>query len=155
MKNKEKKKGKKKSAGKQKKRDKIKAARGTKPGKIKESTKALRKEILRLTRELQARDDQLNDLRGGHSEMAPVIETTPVNELDELAQSLHESSNAGSISERKKIWERHQYLRTRYEKHLEAGLAKAAARRNADRDLRQRYGDGAGYTEEQLDSILS
>lgn len=150
MKKKEKKKGKNKKAEKLLKRDKIKAAKGKKPGKLKKSTKALRKEIQRLTRELQMRDDHLILLKGAQQD-----ELAAENETDILAQSLHESSDAGSISERKKIWERHQYLRSCYETHLEAGLAKGVARLNADRDLRQRYGDDAGYTEEQLDSILS
>lgn len=151
MKNKEKKKGKKKRAEKLSIKGKSKAGKAAKPGKLKlkASTKALRKEIQRLTQELQERDIQLHALRGGQEIMEPV------NDVEILSQSLHESSNTGSISERKKIWERHQYLRSCYEKHLEAGLAKVAARVSADKDLRQRYGDDAGYTAEQLDSILS
>lgn len=147
---KEKKKAKNKKAEKELKKSRKKAGKEAKPGKLKESTKALRKEIHRLTQELQLKDDQLKALKqGGQADLA--VE----NDLDILSEYLHESSNTGSISERKKIWERHQFLRSRYEAHLEAGQVKAEARRNADRDLRQRYGDEAGYTEEQLDSILS
>jgi len=149
MKNKEKKKGKNKKAEKQLKKGNGKAGKITKPGKLKASTKALRREIQRLTRELQSRDDQLNALMSGQAGL-------PANDdIGLLSQTLHDSSDAGSISERKKIWERHQYLRSCYEKHLEAGLEKVTARHNADQDLRQRYGDDAGYTAEQLDSILS
>ncbi|MCB1867490.1 MAG: hypothetical protein KDI43_02905 [Gammaproteobacteria bacterium] len=154
MKNKEKKKGKNKKEEKllKKGKNKIekKLKKGAKPGKLKESTKALRKEIQRLTQELQARDDQLHQLLEGEQDIVPAV-----TGIDDLSQSLHESSNTGSISERKKIWERHQYLRSCYEQHLEAGLAKQAARLNADKDLRLRYGASAGFTEEQLDSILT
>ena len=149
MKNKGKKKGKNKKAEKQLKKAKNKIEKVAKPAKLKASTKALRKEIQRLTQELQLRDDQLNELRRGPAAIAVT------NDIEDLSQSLHESSNAGSISERKKIWERHQYLRSCYEKHLEAGLEKVAARHSADQDLRDRYGDETGYTAEQLDSILS
>ena len=150
MKSKEKKKGKNKRAEKELKKGKKKAEKVAKPGKLKESAKALRKEIHRLTQELQLKDDQLKALKQGAQ-----ADSAAVNDLDMLADFLHESSDTGSISERKKIWERHQYLRSRYEAHLEAGLLKPAARRSADADLRDRYGDETGYTEEQLDSILS
>jgi len=150
MKNKEKKKGKQKKAEKKLKKGKIKIAASEKPGKLKTSEKALHKEIHRLMLELKSRDEELSELRAGQ-QAAPVAAV----ETDLLTQSLHESSDAGTISERKKIWERHQYLRSSYEKHLEAGLAKPAARISADRDLRERYGDEFGYTEEELDSILS
>lgn len=148
-KKKEKKKGKNKKTEKQLKKGKVKAEKGTKPGKLKESTKALRREIQRLTTELELRDRQLKGLSGGQGDAAPV------SEAQILSERLAESSNTGSISERKKVWERHQYLRSSYEVHLEAGLDKAKARLYADKDLRERYGDDAGYTEEQLDSILS
>ncbi len=149
MSKKEKKKGKNKKAEKQLKREKNKAEKRVKPGKSKASAKALRKEIQRLTSELQARDDQLKALS---SSQEPIV---PLSESQVLAQRLADSSDAGSVSKRKKAWERHQYLRSRYEVHLEAGLEKSSARIGADKDLRQRYGKGAGYTEEQLDSILS
>ena len=149
MSKKEKKKGKNKKADKKLKKGKNKGQKVAKPGKLKESSKALRMEIQRLTNELQIRNDQLQALTRGQ----PEIES--LSEAELLSQSLADSSNAGSISERKKVWERHQYLRSRYEFHLEAGLQKVKARLYADRDLRKRYGDDAGYTEEQLDSILS
>jgi len=156
-KKKEKKKGKNKKAEKQLKKGKLKAEKGAKPGKLKESTKALRLEIQRLKKELELRDNQLKVLVNDQLK-APISgqeELTSMSEAQTLSQRLAESSNAGTISERKKIWERHQYLRSRYEVHLDAGMEKVKARLHADKDLRARYGDDAGYTEEQLDSILS
>lgn len=150
MKNKEKKKGKQKKVDKKLKQAKSKIAKPEKPGKLKTSEKALHKEIHRLMLELKSRDEELNELRAGQ-----LAAPTAAVETEPLAQSLHESSDTGTISERKKIWERHQYLRSSYEKHLEAGLAKPAARFNADKDLRERYGEEFGYSEEDLDSILS
>ncbi|MDH5622837.1 MAG: hypothetical protein OEY74_12215 [Gammaproteobacteria bacterium] len=149
MKGKEKKKGKKKNADKKTGKGKGNAPKGAKSRKLKKLTKALRKEIRQLTRELQERDRRLNELSGSRDA------TATKNAIEASPQGLHDSSGIESVSERKETWERHQYLRLRYEIHLEAGLTKAAARHNADQDLRQRYGDTAGYTTEQLDSILS
>ncbi|MCB1763602.1 MAG: hypothetical protein KDI27_10770 [Gammaproteobacteria bacterium] len=149
-KNKEKKKGKKKSAAKELKITQVKEQKQTKPGKLKESAKALRKEIERLTQELALRDKQLKGLID-----ASRADLELVSEAELLSQRLLDSSHTGSISERKKIWERHQYLRSCYEMHLAEGTDKAHARLQADRDLRERYGEEFGYTEEQLDSILT
>lgn len=149
MKGKEKKKEKKKNADKKTGRGKGNAQKGAKSAKLKKLTKALRKEIRQLTRALEERDRRLNELVGRQDTMAPTSES------EVLPQGLHGSSGIEPISERKETWERHQYLRLRYEFHLENGLTKASARHNADQDLRQRYGDAAGYTAEQLDGILS
>jgi hypothetical protein len=108
------------------------------------STKMLKREIAQLKAELQAR------VSASPAEREPVgIET--LAEFDELDRA----SDTGSVSERKKSWERHQYLRAQYEHHLESGSTKDEARVAADRDLRQRYGDQFGYSLEDLDSILS
>ncbi|MCB1761142.1 MAG: hypothetical protein KDI68_15330 [Gammaproteobacteria bacterium] len=108
------------------------------------SKKMLLREIEQLKAELQARSAAAPAEHGATDAVA----FTEVDELDR-------ASDTGSISERKKTWERHQYLRAQYESHLESGSAKADARVAADRDLRQRYGDQFGYSLEDLDSILS
>jgi hypothetical protein len=59
-----------------------------------------------------------------------------------------------SVSQRQ-AWKQHGFLRDRYEFHLESGQEKEAARELANRDLRDNYGDEAGYTVEELEVILS
>jgi len=112
--------------------------------------KVLWQEIARLTQALKARDDEIIALKGRQKD-----ENTSTGTVENLAVALPDWRETESVSERKKTWERHQYLRTRYEHHLEAGLNKNRARTFADQDLRGRYGDDAGYTEEQLEAILS
>lgn len=91
------KKGKKKSAAKELKITQVKEQKQTKPGKLKESAKALRKEIERLTQELALRDKQLKGLID-----ASRADLELVSEAELLSQRLLDSSHTGSISERKK-----------------------------------------------------
>ncbi|MES9970068.1 MAG: hypothetical protein ABW092_08545 [Candidatus Thiodiazotropha sp.] len=55
----------------------------------------------------------------------------------------------------KTAWKKHGFLRDRYEHHLELGKAKEAARALADQDLRDAFGDEAGYSQQELEDILS
>jgi hypothetical protein len=55
----------------------------------------------------------------------------------------------------KEAWKKHGFLRDRYEYHLENGEDKVAARGLADQDLRDAFGDEAGYSEQDLENILS
>lgn len=55
----------------------------------------------------------------------------------------------------RQAWKQHGFLRDRYEFHLESGEEKAAARALANQDLRGAFGDEAGYSEEELENILS
>jgi hypothetical protein len=55
----------------------------------------------------------------------------------------------------RKAWQRHGYLRDRYEFHLGSCRDKSKARVLADQDLREKYGEEAGYTEQELEQILS
>jgi hypothetical protein len=112
--------------------------------------KVLWQEIARLTQALKARDDEILALKSRQEG-----ENTSAEKVEDLAVALSAWQETASVSDRKKVWERHQYLRTRYEHHLEAGLNKNRARICADQDLRGRYGEDAGYTEEQLEAILS
>ncbi|MCG8089478.1 MAG: hypothetical protein JAY62_06995 [Candidatus Thiodiazotropha endolucinida] len=52
-------------------------------------------------------------------------------------------------------WRRHGYLRSRYEYYLEQNEEKTAARQHAGEDLVEKFGEEAGYTELQLEQILS
>jgi hypothetical protein len=124
----------------------VKPVRKLKKGKA----KLLWQEIARLTQALKARDDEIIALKSRQEG-----ENTSTGKAEDLAVTLSDWHETSSVSDRKKTWERHQYLRTRYEHHLEAGLNKNRARTFADQDLRGRYGDDAGYTEEQLEAILS
>ncbi|MCG7897103.1 MAG: hypothetical protein JAY99_17575 [Candidatus Thiodiazotropha lotti] len=52
-------------------------------------------------------------------------------------------------------WRRHGYLRSRYEYYLEQNEEKTVARQHAGEDLVEKFGEEAGYTELQLEQILS
>jgi KaiC/GvpD/RAD55 family RecA-like ATPase len=55
----------------------------------------------------------------------------------------------------RQAWKQHGFLRDRYEFHLESGKEKVSARALANQDLREAFGDEAGYSEEELENILS
>ncbi|MEW8506426.1 MAG: hypothetical protein AB2598_06955 [Candidatus Thiodiazotropha sp.] len=55
----------------------------------------------------------------------------------------------------KQAWKQHGFLRDRYEYHLENGQEKESARAMANQDLRDSFGDEAGYSEQELETILS
>lgn len=150
MKKRDKKKPKGKSSGKMLSKEKEKRSKKSKKGKEKPSVKVLGKTIKRLTRELQARNDELYLLKTCQD----AEERSNAGSAD-LMGSLTDWVGPGSVSDRKRTWERHQFLRSRYEHHLAAGRDKPRARILADEDLRKRYGDEVGYTEDQLEGILS
>jgi len=64
------------------------------------------------------------------------------------------SRRSGVATAHRTAWKRHQYLQDRFESHQEAGLSKHEARHAANRDLVARFGDDAGYTDDQLEGIL-
>ncbi|MES9941016.1 MAG: hypothetical protein ABW104_09795 [Candidatus Thiodiazotropha sp. 6PLUC2] len=63
-------------------------------------------------------------------------------------------SNRVGLSQRD-AWRRHGYLRDRYEYHLEHNEDKGIARQLAGQDLIEKFGEEAGYSELQLEQILS
>jgi len=63
-------------------------------------------------------------------------------------------SRKARSSKHKIDWERYTYLHDRYEIHVEKGVEKARARKLANEELRVKFGDGAGYTDEQLEAIF-
>ncbi|MES9826693.1 MAG: hypothetical protein ABW201_00335 [Candidatus Thiodiazotropha sp.] len=64
-----------------------------------------------------------------------------------------QSTRIGVIQ--KEAWKQHGFLRNRYEYHMEDGRDKETARALADQDLRDAFGDKAGYTKLELEDILS
>lgn len=51
-------------------------------------------------------------------------------------------------------WKRYTYLHDRYEAHIEEGVEKPEARRLANLDLMEKFGNEAGYTNQQLKCIF-
>lgn len=122
----------------------------SKKEKTKDLVKSLGKQIKRLTKALNTREDEIRALKTLRS-----TEETRGGHGEDLPSSFDDWAAPGSAIERKRTWERHQYLRARYEHHLAAGREKPKARALADKDLRARYGEDKGYTGDQLEAILS
>jgi predicted RNase H-like nuclease (RuvC/YqgF family) len=55
----------------------------------------------------------------------------------------------------KQAWKQHGFLRDRYEYHLESGQANEIARVMANQDLMESFGEEVGYSEQELETILS
>lgn len=111
--------------------------------------KVLRKEIKRLKKELKHRQQMLDKLE------SQTGQGKSRTEGDDPLQILQHQRKQSVASVQRKAWVRHEFLRDRYEFHLEAGLAKQAARKSANRDLQQEYGTEQGYSDEALRDILS
>jgi hypothetical protein len=71
------------------------------------------------------------------------------------AQPKADSSRAETAAPlQRQNWKRFSYLRDRYEFHLKS-QSKAKARVSANQDLIRTYGEESGYSEEQLECILT
>ncbi len=137
---------KKKEKKKQKKKDK--ALRHS-SGESKSSLKTLEKNVKRLEKEIQVRDAVIQDLNRR-------IDGGPGTGKTKTGTITRQKSSRTSVAvAQRKAWKQHSYLRDRYEYHLNAGRNKASARLLANQDLRAEYGQGAGYTEQELQHILS
>lgn len=110
----------------------------------------LEKRVRKLKKRLNARKHQLADLEGmvGHSSPINEVKNSPTAEFGHL-----DGTSIASVH--RSTWKQHSYLRDRYEFHLGAGEKKERARHLANADLKQEYGKGCGYTEEELSAILS
>ncbi len=139
----------KKGKNKKKAKDK-KKHRKLKQASTKKSPKELKREVKRLQQELRQRDELILELKGGQGQ----VSATGIDKSLPSKPRPNPKKESVALTHRK-AWERHQFLRSQYEFHLESGESKGRARAKADRDLRRRYGDDAGYTHEQLDAILS
>lgn len=116
-------------------------------------TQDLQQRIKHLEKELKQRDG--------------IIETLNRQLKDRKARKGKKNSNKSALNAlfaqqtskvgvaQKKAWKRHGYLRDRYEFHLAKGKDITDARNLAGQDLREEFGDDAGYSEQELAHILS
>ena len=110
--------------------------------------KVLRKEIKRLNKEVSPRDRMVVGPDAAGKRGRAAIYADPLEILQGQARK-------GVASAHRKAWVRHEYLRDRYEFHLQHGLEKHDARISANFDLIEEYGADEGYSEEKLRDILS
>lgn len=137
-----------KKKGKKKQKKKDKALRHS-AGESRSALKALEKTVKRLEKEIRTRDTVIQDLNlrlnGG---------TGARNAMTDPGIR-QKSSRASLAIAQRKAWKQHSYLRDRYEYHLAAGQDKTGARLLANQDLKTEFGQEAGYTEQELQHILS
>lgn len=101
------------------------------------------KDLVRSQEEMQART------KPKKNKAAPVEKTA---EHDQQDVSLNSTGVARSQRE---AWKRHSFLRDRYEAYLSAGDDRSDARAMANRDLEKQFGREFGYTEAELQDILT
>ncbi len=106
------------------------------------------KELGRLQKRIARRDKQAT---------AGLSEARSEGALDETpgSEALVESEEAGLASAQRATWKKHAYLRDRYEAHLAEGQDKTDARKLANADLVDKYGEDSGFTEQELQDILT
>ncbi len=125
-------------------------------GESQSSLKTLAKTVKRLEKALRVRDAVIQDLNRrldvGPGTRKPESETRKPKNRFEPRQKSRKTSLA--VAQRK-AWKQHSYLRDRYEHHLGAGRDKNEARLLANLDLRAEFGQETGYTEQELQHILS
>ncbi|HEB97710.1 MAG TPA: hypothetical protein ENI96_14905 [Sedimenticola thiotaurini] len=115
---------------------------------LEQRNRKLKKRMKRLARGLEERGRTIASLqrklerrRSGAADTAP---------------ALRAAAGKGSPAlQHRNAWQRHAFLRERYEEHQRGGCERQRARELANRDLIGRFGDEAGYTAEQLESILT
>jgi hypothetical protein len=109
----------------------------------------LKRRIRKLKKRLGAQKSEVAKPQGGSNTGAPITETSnPDAEI-----GTHDPG--GIASSQRAAWKQHKYLRDRYELHLSNGVSKDRARELANDDLKSEYGEGSGYSEEELSAILS
>ncbi|MBA1443835.1 MAG: hypothetical protein M3H12_10035 [Chromatiales bacterium] len=142
---------KKKEKKKLKKKDKIRV-----PGAVKNQAdiQDLKQKIKRLEAELKHCENTIEALR--HQVKDNKTEKSKKRKPGNSAvKSLRaQQSNTVAVAQRN-AWKRHRYLRDRYDFHLENSHDKPSARDLADKDLRQEYGEEAGFSKQELEHILS
>lgn len=116
--------------------------------------KALKQKIQKLEKELSKRKRLIEELYGQLKK-----DKTGKGKKSKSAKNVPNPLFKGQTKRvgvvQKQAWRRHGYLRDRYEFHLGEGQDKSNARVLADKDLRDRYGEDAGYTELELEQILT
>ena len=110
----------------------------------------LEKRIRKLKKKLGAQKQQTVELQDSLSRAAPIMSAT-IPSASEIG-----ADEGGHIAPgHRAAWKQHSYLRDRYESHLGAGATKERARQLANDDLQAEYGTGIGFSEEELNAILS
>ncbi|MBL3529547.1 MAG: hypothetical protein JMN27_18000 [gamma proteobacterium endosymbiont of Lamellibrachia anaximandri] len=142
---------KKKEKKKLKKKDKIRVAgtvenqAGTRD--LKKRIKQLEAELKHCNETIEALRHQVKDKQTGKNK-----KRKPGNSAVKSLRS--QQSTTVAVAQRS-AWKRHRYLRDRYDFHLDNCHDKPDARDLADKDLRQEYGEDAGFSKQELDHILS
>ncbi len=103
---------------------------------------------------------QLSHKLGEHNQAITELQKLFANREDAPSEScgnilLDNGENSNLALEQKNTWKRHTYLCERYDVYLISGHKKEKARTNANEDLVDKHGKEAGFTEEQLQEILS
>jgi hypothetical protein len=116
--------------------------------------------VKKLKAELNNRDDVIADLQKRLNKLLGKTEKSDKKNRKLKAKGstvklLRTQQSARIGVAQKEAWKKHGLLRDRYEYHLEDGQDKVAARVLADHDLRVSLGDEAGYSEQDLENILS
>ncbi|MCU7931893.1 MAG: hypothetical protein KZQ90_13915 [Candidatus Thiodiazotropha sp. (ex Codakia rugifera)] len=117
---------------------------------LKQKIKKLESELKRRERKIDDLKDQIRDVENKKSRKGKRQKGGKGATKLLLAQ---QSTRVG-IAQRD-AWRQHGFLRHRYEYHMESGKDKTTARNLADKDLREKFGEDAGYSEEELEHILS
>jgi seryl-tRNA synthetase len=116
--------------------------------------------VKKLKAELNNRDDVIADLQKRLNKLLGKTEKSDKKNRKLKAKGstvklLRTQQSARIGVAQKEAWKKHGFLRDRYEYHLEDGQDKVTARALANQDLRESFGDGAGYSKQDLENILS
>ncbi|MEE9357155.1 hypothetical protein [Candidatus Vondammii sp. HM_W22] len=109
-----------------------------------------KKKIKQLKIDLSQREKQITKLQRkmGNDSAIGVVEET---EIDPFGKS----HSRGVATNHKESWKKFSYLRNRYEFFLEQSKEKTEARRLANEALIKKHDKSVGYSEDELDAILS
>lgn len=117
-------------------------------------TQDLEQRIKKLERKLKQRDSTIEELIHQLNE-SKARKNKKRKPGKSVSKTLFSQQTTRVAIDQRKAWRRHGYLRDRYEYHLSEGQDKANARILADKDLRGKFGEDAGYSEQELEQILS
>lgn len=111
----------------------------------------LEKRIRKLKKRLGTRQQQIAERQDSLGHVAPVVSATGPS-----ATEIGADEEGGGIAlSHRAAWKQHSFLRDRYESHLGTGATKERARRLANDDMKAEYGTDIGFSEEELNAILS
>ncbi len=114
---------------------------------LKQRIKRLEAELKHCKSTIEALRHQVKDKQTGKNK-----KRKPGNSA---VKSLRAQQSTTVAVAQRNAWKRHRYLRDRYDFHLENSHDKPDARDLADKDLRQEYGEDAGFSKQELEHILS